>query len=357
MPTSFRESHVSSSDDLEENFAMSESSFQHIMAIRATSENRPFSRSPSPSENKPFSRTPSPDLDVSDRIYSEIMSPEVAPSSIEYANALNDIGSDTVKLDKDPPRNLEDVHAALNKPRTDSHTTEQEESKYRALLRNAQESNEAFLIISVLPIIFDLLEHQIDSQVRFLPSTKWTKQEILSPKLGQPEPDFTLGLQCKNKIFQYGQAFNTAHDYHRHLQLGRDMICPLLTVEAKGDLRESRLQNRHNAACILRNIGILKHAAKLQKKSYSNRIQALTIEVTAHVLQVSCHWMDMEGHYLSAVIEEETRMLELGRVRQMTRNAIDWTKQELSRVEKELFSKLDGKATTESRKRKRSKDE
>ena len=338
MPASLEESHRLSFD---------EDSSQDRITTPASSRDRIHSPTPSSDHNM---------TDAFDCSSTGLMSPKAPSTSIEFDEELTAKGSLVIDdLSIDPPGGLEEICTMLRSERHDTRVTEEDQSIHRVLLADAAESNEAFLVQSLLLGILGHPRIQTDPQVRLLPVTKWTSQEVLSNILGQPEPDFTLGLRCKTRAIQFGYTFDLARDYHKQLVPGKNIISPLLTVEAKGpagNLNQTRIQNRHNAACMLRNIVALKRAAGLPERSYQNQILVLTIEATTAELQVSCHWTDGEDHYLSAVIQEPTRMADLSMTRQLARNAIDWAKQEFDKVENELFKSIEAKPP-KTRKRKR----
>ena len=280
-----------------------------------------------------------------------LMSPEVPDIDTEYPKELARNNILKGNLSRDPPRNLREVRAALNRPRNDTSVTEEDQNDHDMMVDKAGVSNEAYLKSAVLPDILDLSDLYRNLYTEMLPEMRWVHQRMISEKLGQPRPNFTLDLPCEPKYAQYLQTFDPAQTYSGQLQPVEDIVCPLLTLEAKGSFTNAELLNRHNGACMLLNCLNLRRAANSQDRSFHNKIQALTIEVTPWGLQVSCHWMDGDGRCLSARIEHSIDILDLERTRQLARNAIDWTKQELGKLDSVLFDRLERKATG---KRKRS---
>ena len=337
MPASLRISHVSSVDDLDkQSIASEEFSSQDAITVAASS-------------------------DSESNFYTDAMSPTVPVTSPAYEYALTSCFSVEItisRLSTSLRCVMETFDTIFNGERDGIHPVEEEQVQHCTLLRDALESNEMFSAQSILPDILGLKGLQSDQQVRCLPTTKWVAQKILSEELEQPEPDLTLGLRCEMRGVDYNHVFHSTREYFKQLQPGKDIITPLMTIEIKGPggtVGQARLQNRHNAACMLSNLVALKRAAGLPSDSYCDQIQVLTIAADPNLLQISCHWIDGKGHYYSVVVAE-ARMIDLGRVRQIARNAIDWTKGELVRLEHELISSLEAQAS-ETRKRKRSESE
>ena len=185
---------------------------------------------------------------------------------------------------------------------------------------------------------------------------KWNNQDAFSDELGQPQPNQTLGVQYHTKCQQFPDAFRAAQEYICQLQPGRNLVCPLLTVEVQGpegSLHEAILQNRHNGACMLKNIVALRRAAKQQPVHYRGLAQALTIEITPESVQVSCHWIvTADGHdrYLSLAVSR-VDLSDFRRARQLIENSIGWVEQQLKDLDAVLFHPL-GKDASRGRKRK-----
>ena len=111
------------------------------------------------------------------------------------------------------------------------------------------------------------------------PEKRWTDQLVLSEKLGQPLPAFTLGLEACVAAEQFPQILDSSQPYCKELLPIKDVLTPVLTVEVTGPggtLEETVLQTRHNGACMLNNFTTLKKAAGLRVRSYRDKIQALT---------------------------------------------------------------------------------
>ena len=283
------------------------------------------------------------------------MSPKIPVTAKEYGRLLARSRNLKGCLSQNPPRNLEEIQMSLNRPRNTDPMTEQDQTSFDKLIDKAQTSNEAFFISAILPKFLDLSDLYEDSDFEFSVQLRWTNQRIMSHELKQPLPDFTLGIQYDTKCSQYPHTFSDNQNYSEQLRPAPEMVCPLLTLEAKGwqgPLGEAELQNRHNGMCMLSNLFDLKNAAGIQVRSYRNRIQALTIEATPESFQVSGHWMDEEGYFRSAHIERSMSS-DLERAQQLANNAVDWAKGELRALDTALFGKLEAKAT-KSRKRKRS---
>lgn len=357
MPASLLTSHESL-DGMEVYPATSseDSSLQQTFADENSSEFNPFSQIPSSDHDvqndfNPFCRRDSSEHSIG----TGPMSPKLSVTASEYRSELAINGIILIDPSIDPPFNLQDIRGSLSKTRNDINISEEERSRHCTLVDKIRSLNEAALIQAVLPALFDYTELYLSSEIAFHVGTRWTNQAIISKKLGQPQPDQTLGLPYDNKCIQYRQAFDAARDWFTQLQPAKGLVTPLLTVEIKGpggSLDEARLQNRHNGACMVSNIVKLKRAAKQRVTTYRNRIQALTIEITPESVQVSCHWMDRKKRYLSGPVQPTTNIMELDRARQLVRNAIDWAKQELKNLDTVLFSGLE-ENPVQSRKRKR----
>ena len=343
MPTSLQNSRESSLVTSEDSAVPSQDSFSQLSA--ANINNDPFHRAPSPDEG-------SNTFDRSDSSEHSFISPKPVVDS-GYIRQLERNHSLQGDLFKNPPRNLGEVRAALRRPRNDTSLTEKEQSVYDTNLATAQLSNEAFLKQSILDKLLDFSDLFSDPNFVFRPEIIWSRQHIISVQLGQPFPDYTLGIAYRTKCSHYEHTFDDGRDYSRQLLPVPNVVCPLLTIEV-GLRGEAELQNRHNGICMLRNLFELKRAAGLQERGYRNKVQALTIEVTPESLQVSCHWMDDNGHFRSARVEPPSSLFDREGTRRIALNAIDWVKRELGALDDMLFNKLEAKAT-KSRKRQRSK--
>ena len=272
------------------------------------------------------------------------MSLKLRVTSPKYGGQLVEAGILCAKeIAKDPPSNFDEILNSLGKPRNDPVILEDELESYRRRLYKAHRANESYLIQSVLPELFEFKKLHDDYILEFQVGTRWTTQEIFSDELGQPQPDQTLGLAYSYKGNRYPHTISDARDYSNQLQPCKDLLCPMLTVEVKGPggtMQEAMFQNRHNGACMVRNLAKLKLVLGQQATEYCQRAQVLTIEISHERVQVSCHWTDGNDRYLSQPLAA-VQLYDLGIARQLVRNAIEWTERELRDLDAVLFQPLE----------------
>ena len=105
---------------------------------------------------------------------------------------------------------------------------------------------------------------------------------------------------------------------------------------------------------MVKNIVKLKQAARIPAKDYHHLVQALTIEIHPESIQLSGHWTDGNGNYYSRQVGNAVHLSDLNKARQLTLNVLQWTKQELSKLDAAIFEPLEGSRKTGNRKYTRS---
>ena len=255
-----------------------------------------------------------------------------------------------------PPSNYGEICLFMSRERDDLEVDEDKLLNYKTKVRRARTGKESGLRHAVSPDLFDSMELPASDWLSFQTDQQWTNQDLFSTELGRPEPDHALGLHNSGKILKDRIIACLAQDHFRYFKMNEDLVCPLLAVEYKGPggtIDQAEKQNQHNGACMVKNIVALKRAVGQPLKQYRDRAQALTIEIHNECIQLSCHWTDGNDKYYSMQVGECVHLSDWSKVCQIIRNAFDWTKLELEKLDTLVFQPLE-KTLSRSRKRRRS---
>ncbi|KAI9888361.1 MAG: hypothetical protein M1814_000544 [Vezdaea aestivalis] len=110
-----------------------------------------------------------------------------------------------------------------------------------------------------------------------------------------PKADLTLGWTIK--AFESSQIAAISSQYSKPKIKNKISFLPYFTVEVKGEsgsLQVARLQNLHNALAIASNFIQLKRLAGTEDE-FHGKVFAMTIELTAEVMQLSWYWTKKDG--------------------------------------------------------------
>ena len=159
-------------------------------------------------------------------------------------------------------------------------------------------SNAILQVTNELEVIIAIHEHLLKDidQMRAV-NTQWRFQQKFSEKLGQPKPDFTFGLPIDSILKLYPQVCSRP-EYFSLIRPLSGMALPIVYIEAKGPaspLSEAIIQNRHNAACGIKNIVGIKRAAGRAPNTYKNKDLSKSIEIIIESVQVTSHWMEVDA--------------------------------------------------------------
>ena len=273
------------------------------------------------------------------------MAAKVSASSPKYGDALGAAFIVRWNAQESPqPPNFEQIHQLVfGTEREEPDITPDQYDQYRKKVIEVSSQNETALLYWILPYLLDHEGIVNNGWLRFDHNTRWTDQIVFSNELGKPQPDNTLGLQSGIKAREYRDVISETQDYYNYIHPGPKIVCPMLTLEAKSpdkSIGEAFMQNQHNGACMVKNLVALKQAANVSQQQYHNQIQVLTIELHWQTVQISCHWTDGNGTYYSEHLGEPISLFNLSKARQITRNAVDWTKQELQKLDSIIFTPL-----------------
>ena len=219
-----------------------------------------------------------------------------------YSAALQDKGiyfADAEEPDKDPS-NIQALMTAVSATRTNY--TDPDNNAARDLrIRMKKATNESETVQSVLPEIVPVRELQIENDVSTAPEQKWSRKAMIGPRekpmLTAPKPDRTIGW-ARHVFSKFPQA-------RRYLGFAmcpapkHELTIPLFTIEVKGDrgsLKVARLQNLHNGATMLYNLLRIREACPgKETDDFFNKVHAMSLELTADVVQLSCYWAARDG--------------------------------------------------------------
>lgn len=288
------------------------------------------------------------------------MSVKLSASSSQYPAELAATGIYPATSIHQRPVDFQELRQFLQQDRDDLTVDPTKVASY--VKRVLKVLNEQEMVQAILPDLFDILELHESDWLAFQCNTGWIFQFLFSDRLGHPQPDQTLGMQLIWLSQEFPHVLSPDGVLFDHLHPAKDLILPVLTMELKGPkgaLSDARLQNQNNGACELKNIVKLKRALKRLRKTYIERIMALSIEITTESVQVTCHWIttrpDGKDRYWSTGVLPPTNMHNLADVQRLVRNALDWAKQELRKLIRDLA--LLEKRYVGSRKRERSLSE
>lgn len=120
----------------------------------------------------------------------------------------------------------------------------------------------------------------------------------MEPKLPAPKPDQAIGWTSKlfDKFDARALSIDISSTGPRAVRSfaapGENMHWPVFTVEGKGaagQLRKAQRQNLYNAAIMINNLLELKKMVT-SKDSPFGRALVMSMELTAEVVQLNCHW-------------------------------------------------------------------
>lgn len=145
--------------------------------------------------------------------------------------------------------------------------------------------NESTFALTLPFLVMEWL--QTIANVKVAINAQWSTVPLLSiddRTLSLPKPDLTLGIRIS--AMEDGKKLAAIPQYALPLPCDSAFALPIVTMESKaGDIIESRVQNLHNAAVILRNISML--------SSDIVEFQALrvfTVSIGKHEIEIRAHW-------------------------------------------------------------------
>ena len=219
-----------------------------------------------------------------------------------YSAALQDKGiyfADAEEPDKDPS-NIQGLMTAVSAARTNYTDRDNKAAMdLRVLMRKA--TNESETVQSILPEIVPVRELKIDNDISTAPEQFWDRKAMIGPTdkpmLTAPKPDRAIGW-ARHVFSEFPQA-RTYLGYAMCPARKSGLTLPLFTIEVKGDkgsLKVARLQNLHNGATMLYNLLRIREACLgKETEDFFNKVHAMSLELTADVVQLSCYWAARDG--------------------------------------------------------------
>ncbi len=207
------------------------------------------------------------------------------------------------------PDNWKDILRILQDDRASPEPGATQHKGFRRRVINT--GNEAAIMASVCPKF--LKERWYDEPgVAWQHDQPWNKcvplNPEMTPKLSPPKPDQAIGWTSKMfSQLNAGALFTVTSPSGRRKSRSfaapsENLVWPVFTVEGKGaagQLRKARRQNMHNGSIMVNNLLELKKKAQAGKVPFGQAI-AMSMELTAEVVQLNCHWATLtknEIHY------------------------------------------------------------
>ena len=258
------------------------------------------------------------------------------------------------------PDDWEEVNAVLRQDRASPEPTVQE---HRAFYRRvSRTTNEASIMASVgRKLLKD--EWNDELNISWQHDQAWNRSVLLHPslrpRLPSPKPDQAIGWSPKafsqyNAIKRLTLPSAGGRRTHKSYAAPSDGLhWPVFTVEGKGaagELRKARQQNLHNAAIMVSNRLKLK-AMNGTTEGFLGRVGAVTMELTAEVVQLNCHWArNVDGHivFYGRILNSWSLYSPFPEVyaeaKRSIANTVDWMKQTTYREISRDLSVLEDKA-------------
>lgn len=199
-----------------------------------------------------------------------------------YIHALMLCGVDVDHKELPHPNHLQPLLLQLEETSGDSIIPQ---SIYNTMWIRDNAPNEPTFGLTLPFLVMEWL--QAIPNVKLAINAQWNTVPLLSADgrtLSLPEPDLTLGIRIS--AMEDGNKLATIPQYALPLPCDSAFALPIVTMESKaGDIVESRVQNLHNAAVILRNISML--------SSDIVGFQALrvfTVSIGKHEIEIRAHW-------------------------------------------------------------------
>ncbi len=242
--------------------------------------------------------------------------------------------------DDEWPSNFNELKETLKEERKDFVPNDADARQLRNLIKNV--NNEAAVVQSILPEIVPNKAIGRDGKTCMVPDQYWDRKIMVEPNakpaLTPPKPDRTIGwLQ---KVFDYPIAITHLDTYACPVAGQPSLAFPLFTVEVTGDrgsLKCARLQNLHNGATMLSNLWRIRQFYDKEKEGeFFNNVHALSLQLTAETIQVSCYWATRNGNGKIRFYGTEVRTWTLYEGDQYkeacryTLNAMDWVRNQAS---------------------------
>lgn len=225
--------------------------------------------------------------------------------------------ADSEEMSDEYPSNWEEIQSVLGQDRDSPEPTPAEHQGFRRRVVNT--GNEAAVMASVSP---KLLKDKWNDEpgVAWQHDQPWTKcvplQPHIAPRLPPPKPDQAIGWTSKAfDDFYTGASLTVIPTNGRKTPKSfaspsDNLHWPVFTVEGKGaagQLRKARRQNLHNASIMMNNFFELRKRTESHELPFG-RAMVMTMELTAEVVQLNCHWAKVYtwGHNL---LREDFRVM------------------------------------------------